>query len=167
MTNLVTERLILMPITLSITNSLLEKNNCAIKELGYNIHHKWPTDDTMDILPIIKETLEKDKEPSGFETWMIIKRENNMVIGDIGFHGKPDENGEVEVGYGLVIDERNKGYGFEALNAILNWALSINVVNVIKAECLNTNIPSKKILKKAGMVEINKDDTLTYFELVK
>lgn len=35
------------------------------------------------------------------QTWMIVRKDNMKVIGDIGFHGKPDGKGEVEVGYGI------------------------------------------------------------------
>jgi len=106
-------------------------------KLGIKSDGKWPTKDTMDILPIINVSLEKDKVPSGFEFWMIVKNENMQVIGDIGFHGKPNEKGEVEVGFGLVEHERGKGFGFEALKAIMNWLDSQDSAKVIKAESLH------------------------------
>jgi hypothetical protein len=46
--NIETEKLILVPVTLEITRSLMDKS-------------------AMDILPIINKSLEKDKIPSGFE----------------------------------------------------------------------------------------------------
>lgn len=163
--NIQTARLILIPITLEITKSLIDGSSKEVEKLGIKTDEKWPTEDTMDILPIIKKSLENYKIPSGFETWMIVKKDNMQVIGDIGFHGKPDEKGEV--GYGLVEHERGKGIGFEVLRAIIDWAISQNSVKVIKADCLINNKPSARILEKVGMKEINRDDQLIHWEIIK
>lgn len=162
-----TSRLILIPVTLDITQSLIHGNTNEIEKLGIIADGAWPTKEAMDILPIINRTLEKDKIPSGFEFWIIVKKDDMKVIGDIGFHSKPDEKGEVEVGYGLVVQERGKGFGLEALKAIMNWAVSQNSVKVIKADCLISNIPSARILEKVGMKEINRDNDLIYWEFIK
>jgi RimJ/RimL family protein N-acetyltransferase len=164
---LLTDRLIIVPVTLEITRSLLDGSSREIEKLGIKADGKWPTDDTMDILPIINESLEKDRNQSGFEFWMIVKKDNMQVVGDIGFHGKSNEKGEVEVGFGLVEHERGKGYGFEALKAIMNWLSYQDSVKLIRAECLISNKPSARILEKAGMREINRDQELIYWELIK
>lgn len=165
--NILTSRLILMPITLEVTKSLLSGSNKELEKLGLEADKKWPTEDTMDILPIICETLEKDKVPSGFETWMIVRKDNMHIIGDIGFHGKPDEKGQVEVGYGIVESERRQGFGFESLKAIIDWAVSMDNVKTIIADCLIDNKPSARMLEKAGMKEINRDEELIHWKLIK
>lgn len=161
--NLYSERLILMPITLEISKSLLNKSNEEVNKLGIKSNEAWPTEDTMSILKVIVRTLEKDKLPSGFELWLIIRRDNMQVIGDIGFHGKPDEKGEVEVGYGLVKDQQDKGFGFEALSTIMKWANLNNEVKNVIADCLLDNKASARILQKAGFKEINRDEKLIYW----
>ena len=65
--NIYTDRLILVPVTFEITQSLLNRSSKEIEKLGMKIDGKWPTEDTMDILPIINESLQKNKTPSGFE----------------------------------------------------------------------------------------------------
>jgi len=165
--NLLTERLILLPVTFEITQSLLSGSSREIEKLGIKTDKEWPTKDTMDILPIINESLEKDRNPSGFEFWMIVKKDNMQVVGDIGFHGKPNEKGEVEVGFGLVEKERGKGFGFEALKAIMNWLSYQDSVKLILAECLVSNKPSARILEKVGMREVNRDQDLIYWEFIK
>jgi RimJ/RimL family protein N-acetyltransferase len=157
----------LVPVTLEITRDLIEGNFKELEKLEIKADKKWPTEDTMDILPIINNSLEKDKVPSGFEFWMIVKKYNMHVIGDIGFHGKPNEKGEVEVGYGLVEHERGKGFGYEALNAIMDWLSFQESVKVIKADCLIDNRPSARILEKVGMKEITRDKDLIYWEFIK
>ncbi|WP_258880058.1 hypothetical protein [Clostridium estertheticum] len=39
----------------------------------------------MDILPIVNKSLEKDRIPTGFEFWMIVKKDTLQVVGDIGY----------------------------------------------------------------------------------
>lgn len=160
--NIHTNRLVLIPITLEITKSLINGSSKEIEKLGIKCDKEWPTEDTLDILPIINNSLEKNKMPSGFETWMIVDKANKIVIGDIGFHGSPNEKGEVEVGFGLVEHERGKGFGSESLNAIMDWLNFQESVKVIKAECLINNKPSAQILEKAGLKEINRDNELIY-----
>ncbi|WP_160680503.1 GNAT family N-acetyltransferase [Clostridium sp. C8-1-8] len=164
--NIITDNLILIPVTLEITEALLAGSSEEIEKLGVTIDEKWPTDDTKDILPFINQSLEKDKVPSGFEFWMIVKKANMKVVGDIGFKGKPDEKGEIEVGFGLVENERGHGLGFEALKAIIDWAFSQQNVKVIKADCLIDNKPSAGILEKVGMKEIDRDKDYIYWELI-
>lgn len=165
--NIITDKLILIPVTLDITQALLDGNSKEVEKLGIALDEKWPTEDTMDILPFIKESLEIDKIPSGFEFWMIVKKDTMKVVGDIGFKGKPDDKGEVEVGFGLVETERGHGLGFESLKAIIDWAFSQKNVKVIKADCLIDNKASARILEKAGMKKINQDQDLIYWELIK
>lgn len=167
MKSIETTRLILIPMTLEVTESLMAESNNEVEKLGIELDENWPREDTKDILPIILESLEESRTPSGFEAWMIVKKDNMQVIGDIGFHGKPDEKGEVEVGYGLVEKERGNGIGFESLQAIVKWVDTQTSVKVIKADCLIDNKPSIRILEKVGMKEINRDRNLIYWELVK
>jgi ribosomal-protein-alanine N-acetyltransferase len=162
-----TDRLMLVPVTLEITKSLLTGSIKELEKLGIKTDEKWPGEDTMDILPIVNSQLEINKLPSGFELWMIIKKENKNVIGDIGFWGKPNEKCEVEIGFGLVEHERGKGYGYESVKAILDWVSFQDSVKVVKADCLIDNYPSARILKKAGMKEIYHDDDLIYWEVTK
>lgn len=162
-----TNRLILVPITLEIVTYLINRQSAKVESMGFKINDKWPTEDTMDILPIIQEELKKNKTHTGFEVWMICKREDMTIIGDIGFKGQPNEKGEVEIGYGLIEEERRKGYGYEALSAMINWGFKHEKVNCIKADCLIDNIPSIKILEKSGMKETKRDSELVYWEIFK
>jgi len=162
--NIITDRLILIPVTLQITTLLLSNNLTEIENIGIRMSEHWPTPDTKDILPIVHETLKRQDYPSGFEFWMIQCKENNMVIGDIGFHGKPDENGEVEIGFGLVSEAWNKGYGFEALKGIVKWTKMQEGVKTLKADCLIDNLASIRILEKIGLKEVYRNDDYIFWK---
>lgn len=165
--NINTDRLILIPVTLEITQSLLAGSTKELEKLELHTGDSWPTDDTMDILPYINASLEKEKEPSGFEFWMIVRKVDRYIIGDIGFYGKPNEHGEVTIGFGLVEQARRNGYGSETLRAMVDWLNSQESVKVIKADCLIGNVPSAKILARVGMNEIGRDKEAIYWEYVK
>lgn len=160
-----TDRLLLMPVTLEITRLLLNGKINEIDKFGVKVGEKWPGADIFHILPIVNKELERYKYPTGFEIWMIIKKDSMEVIGDIGFHGQPDDSGEVEIGYGLIEEERRKGYTLEALKAMINWAAKQDNVKSVIADCLIENIASSCILGKVGLKEIKRDSKMIYYKL--
>ena len=44
------------------------------------------------------------------------------VIGTIGFHGPPDDQGRLEIGYSVQSSYRRQGFAREAVRAMLDWA---------------------------------------------
>jgi len=49
----------------------------------------------------------------------------------------------------------------------MNWLGSQDSVKFIRADCLIINKPSSRLLEKVGMREINRDNNLIYWELIK
>ncbi len=161
---LVTERLIIIPMTHSMICSVLSGNNDMYMNMGINNNGKWPLPDTMDILHFIKDNMNKNDVVSGFDVWMVVKKDGMTVIGDAGFKGEPNEAGEIEIGFGLIPEEQQKGYGYELACALMDWAAQQAEVKIIKADCLLDNIGSKKLLQKCGMSEVSRDSELIYWE---
>lgn len=120
--------------------------------------------------PHIKMFLDKLREDStqlGWGVWLVINKENNTIIGDIGFKGKPNSENTVEVGYGIIPSAQNKGYATEAVNEIINWAFTNDDVGKVVAECLHDNIPSIKVLEKLNMNKIGTVNDMLKWELKK
>ncbi|MEH7336918.1 GNAT family N-acetyltransferase [Neobacillus drentensis] len=120
--------------------------------------------------PHIKMFLEKlrvDSTQLGWGVWLVIKKENNTIIGDIGFKGKPNSENTVEVGYGIIPSAQNKGYATEAVNEIINWAFKNDNVDKVVAECLHDNFSSIKVLEKLNMNQIGKVNSMLKWELKK
>lgn len=92
--------------------------------------------------------IEKDSSLVGWGVWLVIKKENNMIIGDIGFKGKPDSDKVVEIGYGIAPSLQKKGYATEAVREIVKWAFTSNHVEKIVAECHYENPASIRVLEK-------------------
>lgn len=161
---IVTDRLIIMPMTFSMIHSILQGNYEEIYKLGINFHKDWPRQDTMDIMWFLKDVINKTDEVSGFDIWMVIKKDEMTVIGDAGFKGDPDEDGKVEIGFGLVDEEHRKGYGYEVASSLIDWASQQESVKVITADCLLDNTGSIKVLTKCGLKEIRRDNEYIYWE---
>jgi [ribosomal protein S5]-alanine N-acetyltransferase len=85
--------------------------------------------------------------------FQIILRETGEVIGDIGFHGPPDETGTVEIGYGIVGQYRGRGLLGESAVAICGLAWSRREVSRIIARTEEGNAASAGVLRHAGFRE--------------
>jgi ribosomal-protein-alanine N-acetyltransferase len=123
-----------------------------------------------EIGPHIEAYLEGLKDDStllGWGVWLVIEKEKNTIIGDIGFKGKPNSENVVEVGYGIIPSAQKKGYATEAVKGIIKWAFSSSQVNKVIAECLDDNIPSIKVLEKLKMTRIDQENNMLKWELKK
>lgn len=162
-----TARLTLIPFTIGICQESLSHNFTAIKSLGIYPGKGWPDEETIDTLPRIIKNLNKVGQPSGFESWMIIENERKLLIGDIGFKGLPNLNGEIDLGYGIIENERKKGFAIEASSAVLQWAFEQKNVSAITASCHTSNFGSQKILSLLNFSILKKDDEMIFWKRLK
>lgn len=161
--NIYTDRLVLVPMTLEMASSALEGTYEAFEKAGLSMVSGWPQQDTIDILPIIKERLESPEEQEGFCSWLFVRKDDMAIVGDGGYKNSPGENGIVEIGYGILEGERRKGYCYEAVNALINWAFLIENIKIVIADCLTDNIGSARVLQKCGMKETGTWDGLIHW----
>ncbi|MGF9908687.1 GNAT family N-acetyltransferase [Brevibacillus porteri] len=162
-----TQRLILIPFTHRIATNILQENYKELLDMELTLGKGWPDEDAMETIPKIIKALELTGEPTGFESWMIITKDGMKIIGDVGFKGAPNAEGEVDIGYGIIEAERKKGYAYEAAEGLANWALLQPDVKKITAKCLLDNKDSAKLLVKMGFTEIKRDDTMIYWSRQK
>lgn len=143
-----THRLLLIPFTAHSCSAVLNNNLNALAALGLQPGNGYPDDETLQTLPRILINLGKVPEPSGFESWMVVIKDTNTIIGDVGFKGIPNSTGAIDIGYGLIATERKKGYAHEAVAGLIKWAFSQPQVKVITARSLTDNIASARVLQK-------------------
>lgn len=144
-----TKRLALLPFTEEIYNTYSSRY-----EIGPHIEGHL-------------EELKEDPALQGWGVWLAIRQDNGKPVGDLGFKGRPDQDGVVEVGYGIIPDEQNQGLATEAVDALIGWAFSSGEATKVIAECLADNVASIKVLRKLGMRESGRDQGLIYWELAK
>lgn len=164
---LTTERLILIPYTLEICKNLVNNDFSDLFKMGLKKGISWPDKDVIETLPKIINNLSKVNSPTGFESWMIIKKDTLEIIGDLGFKGFNYENQSIDIGYGIIQEERRKGFAEEAVRKMIKWAFSNEMVKEITAGCLPDNHTSMNLLKKFCFMETNKDSEMVYWSLPK
>lgn len=162
-----TERLLLIPFTIEICQHLMNDDFSDLYKMGFKKGTSWPDNDVIETLPKIINNLSEVEAPTGFESWMIIKKETLEIIGDAGFKGFNKQHQNVDIGYGVIKEERRKGYTEEAAAALINWAFSTEIVKEITANCLHDNISSIHLLQKLNFIKTKEDDEMVYWSLQK
>jgi RimJ/RimL family protein N-acetyltransferase len=82
-------------------------------------------------------------------TWFIIEKKDGTKIGAI-IHFLTQPDGMIRVGYALVPSEREKGFGTEALQIMVDYLFLTREVMRIGAETDVRNKVSQRILEKVG-----------------
>ena len=85
-------------------------------------------------------------------SWLLIRKRDNMLVGEAGFKGLPMARGDVEIGYGILDGFRRKGYMTEAIGALTQMAFSMENfrINRVTALTLRDNTASHRTLEKSG-----------------
>ena len=96
---------------------------------------------------------------------MVIKKDTLEIIGDAGFKGFNYQEENADIGYGIIKEERRKGYAEEAVTELIKWALSNKMVKEITARCYVDNLGSINLLKKLNFIEIKTDGEMVYWAL--
>ncbi|MFD7504416.1 GNAT family N-acetyltransferase [Streptomyces sp. NPDC059850] len=87
---------------------------------------------------------------SPWGTYAILRAEDGVALGSIGFHGPPAPGEyEVEVGYDLSHSARGAGWATGALRLMMEWAAERAEVRTVIATTEPWNIPSQRVLHRA------------------
>ena len=156
MPDLTTERLLLHALTLDEARALDSGGSVP----GWTFAPGYPLPDTRDGLGFL---LQHGVEEFGF--YLVIRRQDELVVGEIGFVGPPDD-GAVTIGYAIVPSARRQGYATEAIGALASWALAQPGVREVRAQTLRDNEPSVRALLRAGFAETDRDEKVRRFTLV-
>jgi RimJ/RimL family protein N-acetyltransferase len=96
--------------------------------------------------------------------WFVTLVEDGRVIGDAGTKGGADDEGRIEIGYGLAAPFRGKGYGTEAVRLLVDHLGSQPGVRVVTAEVEVGNVASRKLLERIGFTLTHEADKSWWFE---
>ena len=162
---LTTERLVLIPYTIQICENLLKEDFSDLDKRNLKKGISWPDSDVLETLPRILNNLLKVEAPTGFESWIIVKKETSEIIGDLGFKGFNNQNENIDIGYGIIKEERQKGYAEEATRELIKWAFSNEILKEITANCVLNNDNSINLLEKLNFINIKSDNEMMYWSL--
>jgi ribosomal-protein-alanine N-acetyltransferase len=142
-------RLELTPRPAAAAALLPDDRVAAAAVIGAGLSTAWPAADLLDVLPMQAAAEPADER---FGVWLMIERDTNTVVGDIGFLGPPDA-GTVEIGFSVVPDRRRRGYATDATRALIDWAFRDAGVREVVARSEPENEASARVLRAAGFAQ--------------
>lgn len=72
------------------------------------------------------------------------------LVGSVGFHGPPNEDGLVEIGYHVEPGFRRRGFATEAVRALLDWAAREHGTRRFRASIAPANVASLAVIARLG-----------------
>jgi ribosomal-protein-alanine N-acetyltransferase len=102
-----------------------------------------------------------------WQSILIVLKEKNVIIGGFCFQMCPDEDGKVQIGYMIQSEYRNYGYMTEALRGGCEWMFQRPGVMSLIAETTKSNLPSHRVLEKAGMTVFKETERSLWWKLNK
>lgn len=148
-----TDRLSLAPLSAPAALALMsEDGRAADTETGL----RWP--DPFSAPPLIAEHLEwisdrvsRNPEEASWWVWSVARRADRVVVGAVGFGGRPDPDGRVVLGYAVYPEHQRSGYASEAATGLVDWAFRQPGVEIVRATMLPDNTASMRVARKAGL----------------
>lgn len=159
-----TPRTKLVPFSLELIDAASAGDRLALSGLGFKTTEEWPEADLLEALPVFRELI-LEHGVNGFNSWVIVDNETDEVIGSLGFLGNPDEDGRVELGFGVIPGRRRRRYCSESVSALIGWAKEQEGVMSILAHCDIDNPGSRAILSRAGFRNRETDGRTMEWEL--
>lgn len=162
-----TPRLILREFNINDANFILELLNTKswLKFIG---NRQVKT--LEDAENYIKKILIDSYKNNGFGLWLIQLKENEKPIGMCGLV-KREYLPNVDIGFALLPEYANLGYGFESAQATMLYAKNNLKISKVLAITDSTNISSIKLLNKIGLrfektIELSNENKLLLFSPV-
>jgi len=151
-----TPRLLLVPGTLEYLRADLGGPAALGRVLECEVPECWPPEFyDADAIRWTMNWLEQHPDHGGWSFYYMLEPASDTVprarlAGAGGFKGPPTPNGTVEIGYAIVADRRRRGYAREAVDAMLAFAFSHDVVERVIAHTLPQLVGSIGVLRSAG-----------------
>lgn len=166
-TELATERLRLLALTVEQLQMYLESPEELERDLGVSVSRDNVTEIVRRAIGLkIDKMAEVDIAVHPWYTyWLAIVTTEPYGAGLIGFKGKPDEQGAVEIGYGIDPAFRRQGLTTEAVRALIAWAFQHPACGSVFAPIKKTNIGSNCVAKKAGMQVFEENDDTFFWRI--
>lgn len=89
-------------------------------------------------------------EPGGWVQLSVEERESGRLVGDVGLSPAEDP-GVIEVGYTIAPEFQGRGYGTEAVGALIAYAFDTLGADLVRAYASAENLPSIRLAEKVGM----------------
>jgi ribosomal-protein-alanine N-acetyltransferase len=156
-----TERLRLIPLSLNQLQWYVAAPEVLERELGFGVSRDIVTERFRRAIEMKMSKMERvdPAEHAWYTYWLIIVEDRLCGAGLAGFKGLPDDQGTIEIGYGIDPAYRNRGYMTEAVKALIAWAFQDTRCRaVIAPDTKRWNVASNRVLEKVGMRVYNETE---------
>jgi ribosomal-protein-alanine N-acetyltransferase len=109
-------------------------------------------------------TMDANINANSLINWAITTKENDLLIGMIGFYRTKPEDFRSEVGYILSGDFQGKGIITESLKRVIQFGFEVLKLNSIEAVIDPENFGSEKVLLKNNFVKEGHFKEHVFFE---
>ena len=159
-------RLALIALPGPVIDEVIGSEHEAFLELtGVVYPAEWPSEDR-HVLGLRKRQISEGDD----YRWLlraVVTRSHPTMVGRIGFHGPPDADGVVEIGYRIDSAFRRRGFGFECAARLIEAAERVQAVSAVRASIAPENEPSLRIAERLGFRLIGEQmDEIDGLELV-
>ncbi len=107
---------------------------------------------------IWSKRLEEDSQSENWRAHFIVDDETGAVVGHAGFHGVPDENGMVEIGYSIEPHQRRQGFARATVAALLRRTADAPQVVTVRASISPSNDASLATIAGYGFEKVGEQD---------
>jgi RimJ/RimL family protein N-acetyltransferase len=105
------------------------------------------------------EAFKKQERTPDKQTFMVVRKEDNVPVGRVRFFDLNVQNRTAEIGLLVDPDMRRKGYGSEAVKLLCRYLIRYRGLNKVYAQTAAFNAGAVALLESAGF---RKDGTLRH-----
>ncbi|WP_372735974.1 GNAT family N-acetyltransferase [Nocardioides sp.] len=98
--------------------------------------------------------VEEDPASAAWVTGVIWDERKQIAVGQAGYHGPPDSEGMVEIGYAVDPAYRRRGYARAALETLLQRAVREPEVRTVRVSISPDNVASLQLAGQQGFTEV-------------
>ena len=118
--------------------------------------------DESELLSEYVRAVHENGDPAPFGPYLVRRAHDGATIGGVNLFGPPDDEGAVEFAFGLVPAVRGQGLALHAVLEAVELARRAGATTA-RADCELANLPARRALENAGLVEVSRaGDSLTY-----
>ena len=153
-----TPRLLLIGGTAETLTAELDSPHALGELLAVDVPASWPPElYDAGAIKWMLSWLERHPHEAAWSLYYVAERprshqERPLLVGIAGYKGAPDASGVVEIGYGIVPEQRRRGFASEAVRALIERAFDDPRVEAVIAHTLPELAPSIGVLRRTGFL---------------
>jgi RimJ/RimL family protein N-acetyltransferase len=142
----ITDRLFIRPLLIEDKASVFKYRS----DSESNKYQSWIPREIKDVEVFIENVSNEINVPETWFQFVILEKQANILIGDIGIHFMDSENKQVEVGCTLNRDYQGNGYATESLRTIIDYLINTLDKHRVIASIDPRNSNSIRLVERLG-----------------